>query len=117
MDCIFYNGHFCLAVLDPFDRSVIKKLPTEVRNDQMLCGRDGDWFKPKTTIKQISPDTNDVDVVFAAGACAAYDDCGHDIPPWYYTEIEQKAWKQGLEQGYKDIDALIQSEKKNVQRL
>ena len=45
MDCTFYNGHFCLAVLDPFDRSIVKKLPTEVRNDQMLCGRDGDWFK------------------------------------------------------------------------
>jgi len=51
----------------------------------------------------------DLDAAFAAGACAAYDDCGHDIPPWWcVTGAEKKAWKAGLVSGYEDIKSLIQ---------
>ena len=56
----------------------------------------------------------DEQAAFAAGACAAYDDLGIDAPsPLYgYSQAEQETWKRGLAQGYKDIEALMQSERR-----
>lgn len=46
---------------------------------------------------------------FTAGTNAAYDDLGTTEPPWYlagYSDEEREAWKRGLEQGYKDCEAM-----------
>jgi hypothetical protein len=60
-------------------------------------------------------DTDSFSEAFAAGACAAYDDCGHDTPPWWCRTLEERAaWRNGLSSGYDDVErlALAESEKR-----
>lgn len=57
----------------------------------------------------------DLKAAFSAGACTAYDDCGHDIPPWWCdTEAARDAWKRGLASGYEDVKRLIQRDRANA---
>lgn len=52
--------------------------------------------------------TDDEEDAYHAGCCAAYDDCGHNIPPWWCrAQHEQDAWNAGLADGYRHIDALL----------
>ena len=54
-----------------------------------------------------SPYKEKMDAAYAAGVNAAYDDCGHEMPPAHYkTYAEQDAWRRGLKAGYKDCETL-----------
>lgn len=62
-----------------------------------------------------SSDQRDIDEAFAAGKCAAYDDCGHDVPPeWCHSDAEKEAWRRGLSSGYEDVERLIESERGRI---
>ena len=52
--------------------------------------------------------TEDLEGAFASGAVgAAYDDCGHELPPiWCNTEALKAEWLRGLASGYRDCDHL-----------